>query len=154
MLISILMLFFQFFCQSYFLGGKFGPIIWSSPNWLNFVEGTILYAYYDFNDYFFKNFIIHIIFDKIWSCPSWLESSIYKRYWYYMLIIKESYNLSKFFCSKYYWQILFHLVFFILTELHRISKLNFSKNGEQFFPKNLLNGKYFEKLHIKTVISI
>ena len=75
------------------------------------------------------------------------------------MILIESYNFLKFCCSTYYGQIPFHLAFSILTELHRISMLNFSKYEEQQiwgwnFPKKIKNGKYFEKLHIKTVVSI
>ena len=46
-----------------------------------------------------------------------------------------------------------------MTELHRISMLNFIKYREQGilgwnFRQKFMNGKYFEKLYIKTVISI
>ena len=69
--------------------------------------GTLLYAYYSFNVLFFQN-SFHSYFlgkfgPKIWSFSNWLK----------------------------FWQISFQIVFFILTELHRISMLNFSKYGEQ-----------------------
>ena len=59
------------------------------------------------------------------------ERALGSYYQYYILIIIESYNFSKFFCSKYRGQIWFHLVFFIMTELNGIFKPNFSKNGKQ-----------------------
>ena len=126
-------------------------------------RGALLNAYYYFKVYFFKNFYIHIILGtfrpKICSCPNWLESGICVHYQYYMLIKIEGSNFLKFSCSKYYGKTSFHLGFSKLTELHGISKLNFSKCGEQHIlgwnlPQKFMKDKYFEQLHMKTVISI
>ena len=138
---------------------KLGLKIWSSPKWLEFRRGVHYYMLITVLMFIFTNVVIHTILDKIFCCPSWHKSSICVHYLYYMLIIIEGNNFSKFLCPKYYGQISFDLVFFKLTELHRISKLNFSKNGEQQilgwnFSQKFMNGKYFEKLHIKTVISV
>ena len=66
---------------------------------------TLLYAYYDFNVYYFKNFVPHIILGKFcpkkWYCPNLLESSI-----------------CVYFVSTF-------------TELHHIFMLHFSKYREQ-----------------------
>ena len=76
-----------------------------------------------------------------------------------MLIITESSNFSKSSCSQYYGEILFHLSLSKLTELHGISILNLCKYGEQQIlglnlPQKFMDRKYFEKLQIKTVISV
>ena len=52
MLIASFIFIFSKFLSVIFFLGKFGPIIWSSTKWLKLC--TLLYAYYDFNDYFFK----------------------------------------------------------------------------------------------------
>ena len=57
MLITFLMLIFSKFFSFIFLG-KFGLKIWSSYG------GRLLYAYFDFDVYFFKGFVIHIILGK------------------------------------------------------------------------------------------
>ena len=67
---------FSKFFVIYIFGGIFGPIIVLQNDW-NIVIGTLLYAYYNFNVYFFKSFVIHIILDKfglkIWSLPNSLK---------------------------------------------------------------------------------
>ena len=55
-------------------------------------------------------------------------------------------------------EISFHLAFSKLAELHQISILNLSNCGKQQIlglnlPLKFINSKYFEKLHITTVIS-
>ena len=110
-LFEIWCLFFQFFCHF------FGQIWSQNPKFSKLTEirykDTLLYAYYNFNVYVFKSFVIHIILakfgPKIWFCPNWLESRILVHYWYYM----------------------FHIVFSRLSKFHRISMLNFSKYGKQ-----------------------
>ena len=107
-LFEIWCLFLQIFCHF------FGQIWSQNPKFSKLTEirykDTLLYAYYNFNVYVFKSFVIHIILDKfgpkIWFCPNWLESRILVHYWYYM------------FHSR-------------LSEFHRISMLNFSKYGKR-----------------------
>ena len=149
MLITVLMFIFSKFFSFIFLG----QIWFQNLKFYRFIEiwckGTLLYAYCDFNVYFLKSLVIHIILDKfshkIWCCPSWPEPSNSVHCNYYMLITIESYNFLQIFCSKCYGKISFHLVFSILTELYRIFMLNFSKYEEQQilgwnFPKKLMNG--------------
>ena len=107
-LFEIWCLFLQIFCHF------FGQIWSQNPKFSKLTEirckDTLLYAYYNFNVYVFKSFVIHIILDKfgpkIWFCSNWLESRILVHYWYYM------------FHSR-------------LSEFHRISMLNFSKYGKR-----------------------
>ena len=114
MLTTIFMLIFSKFFLFIFFG-----LIWSRK--LNFpkltkiwCKGALLYVYYDFNAYFFKSFVIHIILGKFgpkgWCCPI---TGIYHlcTYWYYMLIVIESSNFFEIFIS-------FHLAFSKLTESH------------------------------------
>ena len=122
MLITILMFIFSKFSQSYFFAQIWSQNLKFSKLTEIWCKGTLLYVYYDFNVYFFKSFVSQIILGKfshkIWFCPNWLEFSICVHYQYYMLIIIESSNFSKFSCSKYYNQISFHPVFSKLTEIH------------------------------------
>ena len=64
--------------------------IWSKVTEI-WYRSTLLYVYHDFNAYFFKSLVIHIILDKfglkIWCCHNWVQSSICEHYQYYMLII-------------------------------------------------------------------
>ena len=170
MLIKVLYLFFQNSFHSHFFG-KFGPKIWSSSNWLKFGTEVDCYMLISILMFIFSKFLLFIIFGQIWSQNP--KSSRLTEIWYSLTLLYAYYDFNFFFqrfchsynfgqiwkISKYYGQISFHLVFSILTELHRISMLNFSKYGEQQilgwnFPQKFMNGKYFEKLHIKTVISI
>ena len=109
MLITILMFIFSKFSQSYFFAQIWSQNLKFSKLTEIWCKGTLLYVYYDFNVYFFKSFVSQIILGKfshkIWFCPNWLEFSICVHYQYYMLIIIESSNFSKFSCSKYYNQI-------------------------------------------------
>ena len=171
MLILILMFIFSNFCHSCFLG-KFGPIIWISSNWLKFRRGVHCYMLITVLMFIFSKFFSFIFFGQIWSqnLKFFKLTKIWYRcrlilclFWFWCLFFQKfchSYNFGQIWkISKYYGQISFHLVFSILTELHHVSMLNFSKYGEQQilgwnFPQKFMNGKYFEKLHIKTVISI
>ena len=143
--------------------GKFGPKNWSSPNWLKLDKGVHCYILITicllrFWCFFVQKFCHSYKFGLKIRSPSWLESSIYVHY-YHALIITKSSKFLKFSCSRYYGQTSFELVFSKLTELYCISMLNFSKYGEQQIlgrnlPQKFMNDKYFDKLHIKTVISI
>ena len=64
MVISILLFVFSKFLLFIFSSGKFGPKIWRSSNWLKCCTG-VLYAYYNFNVYFFKILIIHIFWANL-----------------------------------------------------------------------------------------
>ena len=124
MFITTLMFILSKFCHSYNFGQIWSQNLMFSKLTEIWCRGTLLYAYYDFNVYFFKHFVIHTILGKFgpktWCFPSWLESSICVHYQYFMLIIVENSNFSK------------------LMELHQISMLNFSKYGDfgmKFAPK-------------------
>ena len=153
MLTTIFMLIFSKFFSFIFFG-----LIWSRK--LNFPKltkiwckgTTLLYVYYDFNAYFFKSFVIHIILGKFgpkgWCCPI---TGIYHlcTYWYYMLIVSESSNFFEIFIS-------FHLVFSKLTESHcdmLITNLIFSFSifsySNFLLVCNYINNIYlFQKLNI------
>ena len=60
-----------------------------------------------------------------------------------MLLIIKSSNFSISSCSKYYRQILFHLVFSKFAKLHCVSIQNFSKYGEH----KILGQNIFRKIY-------
>ena len=129
------------------------------PTDWNLVQGYITICLLRFWCLFVQKFCHAYKFGlKIWS-SNWLESSICVHYYYYALIVTKSSKFLKFSCSRYYGQTSLELVFSKLTELYGISMLNFSKYGEQRIlgrnlPQKFMNDKYFDKLHIKTVINI
>ena len=172
MLIKVLMFIFSTFMSFIFLGQIWFQDLQFSKLTEIWHMSTLWSAYYDFNVYFFKKkFVSHICLGKfglkIWSSPNWLKFGAGLHH--YTLITISMFIFSKVLSfivfgqiwkiSKYYGPILFHLVFYILMKLHCISMLNFSKYGEQQvlewnFPKKFMHRNYFEKLHIKTIISI
>ena len=106
-------------------------------------RGRLLYAYFDFNVYFFKIFVIHIF---------WANLVLKSEFLYINLNLVQSYIaicLLRFQClfsqrnyhsynfgqirkiSKYYGQMSIRLVFSVLKALDRIYMLNFSKYREQ-----------------------
>ena len=84
MLILILMFIFPKFLSFIFFGQIWSQNLKFSKLTEIWCRGTSLYGYYDFNVYFFKIFVIHIILQifgsKIWCCRSWPQSSICGRY--------------------------------------------------------------------------
>ena len=70
MLITVLM----FIYSKFFLFIFFGQVWSQNLKLLNLTKilyrGILLYVYYDFNVYFFKGFIIHIIVGKIGICQN------------------------------------------------------------------------------------
>ena len=115
--------------------------------------GTLQYTYYDFNVYFSKSFVIHIILGKYrpktWCCPNWLESSICVHYWYYMVIVIEISNFSKFsFRSTLFssnWRN--HIVMLIINLIFSFSIS--LKNSIFLLVCNYINNIYlFQKLNI------
>ena len=122
MLITVLVLMFIF--------SKIFSFIFFGQIWFKDLKFFILlYAYFGFDVYVFKGFVIHIIFGKFRKFQNIMDkfhSILYSPHW---------------------------------RKLHRISVLNLSKYREQQvlgwnFPQKFINGKFFEKLHIKVVISI
>ena len=83
---------------SHFFLGKFDLKIWSSPNWLKFHKGV--HYYYNFNVYFFKNFLIHIILVKMLSQSTGI--------WHLctLLILLADYNRKVSFFKKFLFKIL------------------------------------------------
>ena len=155
MVITILIFILSKIFVSHFFGGNFGLKIWSFLNWLKFGAGV---------HYYTAIIILMFIFLKVLSFIQFWVNLVPKsvvpvdRNLAFVCIINIIFWLQSkaiFFCSKYYGQISF-LVFSILTELRRISILNFNNYGEQQilgwnFPPKIMN---VEQLHIKAVISI
>ena len=152
MVITILIFILFKIFVSHFFGGNFGLKIWSFLNWLKFGAGV---------HYYTAIIILMFIFLKVLSFIQFWVNLVPKSvvpvdrnlaFVYIINIIFWLQSKAIFFCSKYYGQISF-LVFSILTELRRISILNFNNYGEQQilgwnFPPKIMN---VEKL---TVISI
>ena len=120
MLITVLILIFSKFFSFIFFGQ-----IWSQN--LKFLKltkiwyrGRLLHAYFDFDVYFFKGFVIHIILVKFGKFQN---------------------NMGKFYSILFspYWR----------NYIVCISKLSFSKYREQHilvrnFPQKFMNGKYLK----------
>ena len=136
MLITILMFTFS----------KFLTVIFFWENLISKSEvlqiNSLIYSHYDFNVYFFKNFVVHIILDKTSCCPSWPESIICVHYQYNMSIIIESCNFSKTCSSNIMGK--FHFILFssywqnYVEYLSQISvKIESNRLWDEIFPKNL-----------------
>ena len=101
--IAISLLQFLMFIFSKFLSFIFFGLIWSQNFKFSrlteiWCRGTLLYAYYDFNVYFFKIFVSHMFLSKfsliIWSSPNCLKFGA-GVFHYYMVITALMFIFSK-----------------------------------------------------------
>ena len=113
----------------------------------------MLYPYYDFNVYFFKNLFIYIFWANLVRKSEVLQIIPTLVQGYIDICLLRFYCLFfQKFWSQYYGHISSHLVFTKLPEFHRISMLNFCKYGEQQIlgwnlSQKLINSKYLKITH-------